>query len=757
MTMQKTTKRTASKKNLFAMNVKSAGFRRPSLPKRSLSTVGGACHFAYRSDLEKYLTRPKNEPYAPSLRFVRALLEDETTRDYDVQDDLNVYLPQSLLTRNIAVFGQIGSGKTQRVMNVLTAQAIADPNQSVVILGTKGDEYDVFSAIASELRPGGRVECLNFSDRRRSTVRWNPLDVVDEENAQGEVRAIAEMWHTSVIGASSGGDGGYFRFTSIRLIAGIALSLRHKYGRVSPRMVCDALDSLEKVRATMKYGDRHDIPFTGGVAEVLDGDVNKNFETTYMEAQAACQHLHDRDLTATTAKTTLDIGELFDEPTILVLEVPQHASTRVKPFLNMFFSQLFNRIPQKAYSSENRRLPRPLSIFVDDFGASVGRIDECAQRLNMMRSMDVRFTLALQSGSQLEQYYTPSEANAIVAACGTKIFLPPTSFTDARFASMASGECSVVGFDDGVVEEETESSSRRSRVGFLRESDTRDAGSQSDSKRFGSVQSRPLLLSSDVQYSPVVSVFGYAATIFLPETPPFQGWLPASYQLSFFEKALKAASTAPTRSGDEIDPEDENIIVSFGRSGKSGKSEVEKYKLFGSNPPVYISPCGSVEVQISQMRPVVGYDKTEGNSRRWWDAFERNYQNQEEMILMLMKDLGRREASIDEFFRAHLYSDTDHILANLYYMEYLRLKRESEESEKDQINLDQPSKSSDDADADVAELDFESEKSEKNRINPDQPSKSSDDADADVAELDFESEEDARWAKVSKKLHDAID
>jgi len=44
-------------------------------------------------------------------------------------------------------------------------------------------------------------------------------------------------------------------------------------------------------------------------------------------------------------------------------------------------------------------------------------------------------------------------------------------------------------------------------------------------------------------------------------------------------------------------------------------------------------------------------------------------------VLELAEELARRKATISEFFLAFVYSDTDDVVANLHYMDYLRRKR----------------------------------------------------------------------------------
>ena len=76
------------------------------------------------------------------------------------------------------------------------------------------------------------------------------------------------------------------------------------------------------------------------------------------------------------------------------------------------------------------------------------------------------------------------------------------------------------------------------------------------------------------------------------------------------------------------------------------------------------------------------WDETKGTARRWWKTFEEENKHRPRLILRLVEELANRDASISEFFLAYVYSNTDNILANLHYLDYVRLKKEEEEKRK---------------------------------------------------------------------------
>ena len=81
-------------------------------------------------------------------------------------------------------------------------------------------------------------------------------------------------------------------------------------------------------------------------------------------------------------------------------------------------------------------------------------------------------------------------------------------------------------------------------------------------------------------------------------------------------------------------------------------------------------------------------------SKKWWRAFEEENSKRMPLVHRLAQELKLRKATIEEFFMAYVYSNTDNIQANLHYMDYVRLK--AEESKK--RNTDSGDHEDDDSD-----------------------------------------------------------
>lgn len=87
----------------------------------------------------------------------------------------------------------------------------------------------------------------------------------------------------------------------------------------------------------------------------------------------------------------------------------------------------------------------------------------------------------------------------------------------------------------------------------------------------------------------------------------------------------------------------------------------------------------------------LNYGECTGSAKKWWDEFERENANRPQLIFRLIDELRVRRATINEFYLAYIYSNTDNIQANLYYFDYLKLKNEdADEGREDNDN--QPDK-----------------------------------------------------------------
>lgn len=93
--------------------------------------------------------------------------------------------------------------------------------------------------------------------------------------------------------------------------------------------------------------------------------------------------------------------------------------------------------------------------------------------------------------------------------------------------------------------------------------------------------------------------------------------------------------------------------------------------------------------RMSALRQTLAYGETSGSARQWWDLFEKENALKQSLVIMLMKELANRKATIQEFFLAYVYSSTDNILGNLHYMDFTRIRKDYDKALKaDPLRVD---------------------------------------------------------------------
>lgn len=85
---------------------------------------------------------------------------------------------------------------------------------------------------------------------------------------------------------------------------------------------------------------------------------------------------------------------------------------------------------------------------------------------------------------------------------------------------------------------------------------------------------------------------------------------------------------------------------------------------------------------IEKLFEQVGGKYATDPAKKWWDEFKRLNYFKKPMIRQFLQELIQRKATINEFYLANVYSGTDSIQANLYYLDYIRIKKEEERKKK---------------------------------------------------------------------------
>ncbi|MGA1191767.1 MAG: hypothetical protein ACO3XO_05745, partial [Bdellovibrionota bacterium] len=175
-------------------------------------------------------------------------------------------------------------------------------------------------------------------------------------------------------------------------------------------------------------------------------------------------------------------------------------------------------------------------------------------------------------------------------------------------------------------------------------------------------------------------------TFFLPETRPFQGHMEFYFKIPEMLSRISASEQAPElqlRDG-PIQFEETLPVVGGGEGGNQPATAGGA----GSGLPAGVSDTrgwsdDQVIEKLTEVKTKLDWENTTGSARKWWEAFENENKHRMALVLRLGEELANRNATITEFFLAYVYSNTDNIQANLFYLDYTRLKKDEEKKKKE--------------------------------------------------------------------------
>jgi hypothetical protein len=111
--------------------------------------------------------------------------------------------------------------------------------------------------------------------------------------------------------------------------------------------------------------------------------------------------------------------------------------------------------------------------------------------------------------------------------------------------------------------------------------------------------------------------------------------------------------------------------------------------------------------RLEQVKSHIGWQDSKGSARKWWQAFEQDNQRRPSLVLKLAEELLVRKATITDFYLAYVFSHTNNIQANLYYLDYTRLKKEEDKRKGEQLQKPQKKTSSNQDIQDISADDYD--------------------------------------------------
>ncbi len=479
----------------------------PRRPRRIRSGIYGRARLASARDLEPLLGRGPEE--AGGLRFPGVTLLVEDSADGARMAPLlhrDLRFPASLREKHLLAVGGTGCGKTTRLILPQLAADVADPRRAIIALDAKGGVfYDYLRNLARRHRPQSRVHQVNFRRPHRNTITWNPLGTLSNwADAFRVAHAVCSNVERGVPPKDP-----FWINSSINLLADILHALvEENPEEASLGRAKFLVDGFPGELARFLHKRKKKYP---AIARVLDGaDRNPN---TSIIADLSMRLLLFGDegvVACTCGPNKLEVDALIAEGGILVVEVCESDAAELLPLTNVFITQLFTRLMNAAMAEPSGRLPRPVSITLDELGSACGRLPEFESRLATLRSRGVSLIGAVQTLSQLEHLYEGAYGS-ILGNFNTKVFFGGgLSLEDSRYASQQSGTTTV------------------DSVGMMQSFPV--AGAAPQTTLTHTPVSRPLLLPEEIARPELHPLLGSPATVFTPDLPPFQAYFPPAFE-----------------------------------------------------------------------------------------------------------------------------------------------------------------------------------------------------------------------------------
>jgi len=617
-------------------------------PKRSQTNELGSGDLASTEQIARW-TKPSGKPGDTPL-YVSNLRGSEG----EAFSQVKLILPREERNRHILVIAKTGAGKTTRLILPILYEDCLDPDRSTIVLDSKPEMWRKLAAMTRKYNPAKNILLFNPLDTARS-LSWNILGKIEDDT---DAKLIANTIIMATDQPTAKSDSPFFRNNALAILNSVMVGLLHDPNdTLSMPRIHELVQSGMKNLCDWLEAHPHAIRNTRAFVELARSG-SQNADTIMSELSMRLSAWDLPAIRATTSLTELDLDELITKPTLFIIELRESEVEMLRPMANVIVVELLRFLTKYAERCPGVCLPRPVSLVIDEFASSLGRLPDIHVKLNTLRSRNVSIVASIQSIAQIKANYG-EHADSVLAGFNTKILIPTLDIQDSEWASKETGQMTIRF-------QTSSTGSNRKIIEFF--------ASKNDSTQ-EQVQQRAVLTPDEIG-RPVDNI----STFFLPNTPVFQGHLIPYYKIpemlrrisEFDSEELEAKiRTEPIKYEEKLPP-----------AGQPAAAQ-----SYGGLPPGITDTRGWTQEQVAarldEVRKSLDWDNTTGSARKWWEAFENENKHRLPLVLRLAEELANRKATITEFFLAYVYSNTDNIQANLCYLDYTRLKKEEERKKKE--------------------------------------------------------------------------
>jgi len=305
---------------------------------------------------------------------------------------------------HIALFARSGAGKTTSYI-IPNIFRLASYKASMVVTDLSGELFEKTSGFMQSR--GYKVYVLNPEDLNES-IRYNPMYYATDSISIDE---MAEILIKSANPKESGEDKVWLdgAKTLISIFAKVLLGTRD-YRYINLANIKHLINNFGDMGKKLDF-------FVYKYADAKTFNEWKGFTTgnpktvlSYVAtASTALSPIGINDnLERLTASNTFDFASLRQEKSIVYVKVPAQKQNQYAFLLNIFYSQLFNKMMEKLPTNGDL----PIYCLLDEFGNM--NIPNFSTTITTIRKYKVSISVVLQNESQMFSKYGEYEANTIL-------------------------------------------------------------------------------------------------------------------------------------------------------------------------------------------------------------------------------------------------------------------------------------------------------------------------------------------------------
>lgn len=350
--------------------------------------------------------------------------------------------------RNIAVCGPPGSNKTRGfVMNYIIQKILI--GESLVVVDTKGELYSKTSPFAAQR--GYKCKILNLIEQDCS----NGWDILDEVNNNPEM--AQELASTIIRNTGGGKSDPFWDVAELNVLKAVIL-----LKSVGQADISNITGKKQTMGDVYKYIATRKITVKEGGGESMEADFtflkeyipNHPAITPFLQFMNAgddvckkilhglanrLQLFQNEQLCKVLGTKDIDLEEAGNQKCIYYLRFSDQTSTYA--FITaLFFAFLSVKLVKYADSRDDRRLPIPVNLVLDEF-CNIGAIPDFEKKMATFRSRMINVVLIYQNNMLFKSTYPDDLWEAILATCDTFVVLGVgNELTTAKYVSEMTGE-----------------------------------------------------------------------------------------------------------------------------------------------------------------------------------------------------------------------------------------------------------------------------------------------------------------------------